>query len=327
MNIAVIDVAAQDGGGATILEYFYSRHKTDMNNSYYYFLSTYELENTSNITVLKFPHIKEGWHKRVQFDIFEINAYLKKYNIQKVLSLQNIVLPSFSGPQEVYIHNAIPFTEHKFSFRENKYLWVYQNLIGTLIKMSIRKASHVIVQTEWMKEAVCNTDKNAYKKVEVSFPELIFPTGYKYEKQRSTVFFYPASGVLFKNHRVIVQACEILKKEGVENFTVAFTLTGNENDEIKSLYNIALCNHLNIQWLGKIEREACFDMYQKSVLLFSSYLETIGLPICEAISVGSPLILSDCNYSRNVVSDYENVKYFKYDDPQALSEIMKLHIG
>lgn len=327
MNIAVIDVAAQDGGAATILEYFYSQHKSDMNNTYYYFLSTYELENTPNIKVLNFPNIKDGWHKRILFDIFGITAYLKKYDIQKVLSLQNIILPRFFGPQEVYIHNAIPFAEHRFSISESKYLWIYQNLIGALIKRSIHKADHVIVQTEWMKDAVCNTDKNAYSKVDVLFPELVLPTGYQYEKQRDAIFFYPASGALFKNHKVIIQACEILKKEGIRNYTVVFTLTGKENDEVKRLYNTALREQLNIQWIGKIERKECFDIYQKAVLLFPSYIETIGLPIYEAISVGSPLILSDCNYARSGASGYENVRYFKFDDPQALSEIIKLHIG
>ncbi|HOA81141.1 MAG TPA: glycosyltransferase, partial [Defluviitaleaceae bacterium] len=79
---------------------------------------------------------------------------VKKYKPDKVLSLQNTIIPKVKkAKQEVYIHQSLPFVEYKFRFKENTGLWIYQNIIGRMIIRSIKKADHVIVQTEWMKKA------------------------------------------------------------------------------------------------------------------------------------------------------------------------------
>ena len=64
------------------------------------------------------------------------------------------------------------------------------------------------------------------------------------------------------------------------------------------------------------------DEYEKSVLLFPSYIETIGLPILEARAVKSPILLSDCLYSKSIAGNYELADFFKYDDPETLAKLM-----
>lgn len=52
MRILVYDVAAENGGAVTVLNWFYSIHKEDKENQYVYLLGKHTLENTDNITVI-----------------------------------------------------------------------------------------------------------------------------------------------------------------------------------------------------------------------------------------------------------------------------------
>lgn len=320
MNILVYDVAADNGGATTILEHYYNTHINDFNNHYYYLLSTYKLDDTENSTILNFPLIKKSWINRIVFDCVKSKKILKKYNIDQVFSLQNTILPSFKGYQTVYVHNVLPFSEYRFSFKEFK-MWVYQNIIGRLIVRSIKKADKVIVQTHWMKNAI-REKCNIKDKVDVQFPDVEIPKGFSYKKQDKAFFFYPANGAPFKNHKVILEACKILKKANITNYEVIFTLNGNENEGIARIKNEAEENDINIRWIGTIPREEVFKWYERSILIFPSYIETIGLPIYEAMQVGSPIIVTNCEYAQSLTKDYKKAFRFNYDDVFDLEKIM-----
>ena len=152
MRIMVFDVPAESGGALSVLHEFYNEFKLDQENEYIFVLSVPELKETSNIKIIRFPWIKKSWGYRLYFDHFIAPRLIKEYEIDQVLSLQNITIPRTKVYQSVFVHNALPFSEHRFSFVENRLLWVYQNIIGKNIMRSITKADHVIVQTRWMKK-------------------------------------------------------------------------------------------------------------------------------------------------------------------------------
>ena len=323
MNILVYDVAAENGGATSILEYFYSIHKQDTENKYFYILSTYVLEETENIKVINVPQVKKSWLHRLHFDYFGVKKYLKQFAIDEVFSLQNTRIPCFRGKQTVYLHNALPFSEHRFSFGENKKLWIYQNVIGKMMKNSAKKADKTIVQTEWMKEAVEKAVPKAVGKVEVQFPKVDVPAQYTYQGVGETCrFFYPANSEPFKNHRLILEACRLLKGEETP-YEVVLTLVGDEAPWIAELKQTAEQEGLPFRFIGRLTREEVLEWYTRSVLLFPSYIETVGLPIYEAKTVGAPMLLSDCAYARGVAQNYEKAQYFNYKKAEELSALMK----
>ena len=83
---------------------------------------------------------------------------------------------------------------------------------------------------------------------------------------------------------------------------------------------------LPIRFVGMMSREDLFAQYARSVLVFPSYIETIGLPLLEARSVGAPILAADCLYARDGVGDYEKAEFFETFDAKKLSEMMEQYI-
>lgn len=329
MRIMVFDVPAESGGALSVLHEFYNEFKLDQENEYIFVLSLPELKEASNIKVLRFPWIKKSWGHRLYFDHIIAAKLIKEYDIDRVLSLQNVIISHTAVYQSVFVHNALPFSEYRFRLKEDKLLWVYQNIIGKNIIRSIKKADHVIVQTNWMKKKIIEGLMVNSNKIEVKQPKIDISVKEQFRKTKESLstFFYPASGVVFKNHKVIVDACLKLKGEGISDYKIIFTLRGDENKHIAKLYNIVKENQLPIKFIGGLTREEVFDFYTKSTLIFPSFIETVGLPLLEAKMHETPIIVADCAYSREILNEWKRADYFQYSYPEQLTELLKKYLS
>lgn len=328
MRIMVFDVPAESGGALAVLYEFYNEFKFDQENEYIFVLSLPELKETSNIKVLRFPWIKRSWGHRLYFEHFIAPRLIKEYKVDRILSLQNIIIPHAKVYQSVFVHNALPFSEYRFRLKEDKRLWVYQNVIGKNIMKSIKKADYVIVQTNWMKKKFIKEFKVNSNKIEVKRPkvDIDFKEQFLKTKESFSTFFYPASGVVFKNHKVIVDACLKLKEEDINDYKVIFTLYGDENKHIAELYNTVKENQLPIEFIGNIQRNEVFAYYSKSILIFPSLIETYGLPLLEARLHNSPIIVCEKPFSKEILSEYEYVNFISESETYTLSRLMRDYI-
>ena len=134
-------------------------------------------------------------------------------------------------------------------------------------------------------------------------------------------FFYPATSFKYKNHIVIFKAVEILYKKGITDFTIALTLTeGNLPKECKKLYEQY---RNNFELIGLITHENVMAEYCRSVLVFPSYIETIGLPLLEARCCNTPIIAADECFSKEILRGYDKMALFKWNDAVALEGLME----
>ena len=251
---------------------------------------------------------------------------VEQYKVDEVISLQNVIVQGISVKQTLYLHQTLPFATKRYHITEDFKLWVYQNLISEMIFSSIRKASEVIVQTFWLKEACVKKAGVVPDKFKVIRPEvkIVVKKSYRQEDVNNTLFFYPAGGVVYKNHKVIVEAAKMLKYQGIENYRIIFTLQGNENGKIKKLYNEVKKLKLSIEFIGHISLEEVYEYYSKSILLFPSYIESFGLPMLEARIHCSPILASDYAFSHEILEGYDKVEFF---DPFNKMQLTKLLIG
>lgn len=316
----VFDVAAASGGALTILNYFYNQYKIDRGNQYIFIVSKPALKETDNIKVLRYPWVKKSWLHRIYFDYFKAPRLVEEQKIDEIMSLQNILIPYTKVKQTIYIHNSLPFSEYRFSFFQNTVLWFYQNIYKEILFRSIIKADEIIVQTEWMKKACIEKVKINEAKIKV-LPVVIdylIKSIFVSTKRSMSTFFYPASGIALKNHKVIIEACLKLKHSGITDYKVIFTLTGTENKYVEGLYKVVKKNCLPVEFIGNISREDVFDYYTRSVLLFPSFIETVGLPLVEAKLHGTPILVSNSFFAHEILEGYNNVKFFESSSSEGL---------
>lgn len=327
MHILVYDVAASTSGALSVLEDLYREvaELEDKSVQWTFVVSIPKLEETENIKVIRKPWVKKSWFHRLLFEYFGIQKVIKKIKPDKVVSMQNLTVPRCKLPQVLYVHLPFVFTDYKFSLKESKVLWIYQNILSRAVYRSIRRAKKTIVQTEWMKES-CKTIANADdSKVVIVQPNV----GEKNEKQFELKsenfkrFVYPATPFKYKNHILILQACELLKEEGIEDYEVIFTFTKENGKYASYLFDYAKGKGLNVIFGGSKPRKEIFDLYSKSVMIFPSYVESFGLPLLEARISGSPILAGKMPFCQEILEEYQNVMYYELEDAKTLAEYMK----
>lgn len=322
MTTLVLDVAADSGGALTVLKKFYDDFSKDRENKYVLVTGVVDLESTDNVTVVKLPWAKKSWFHRLYVDFIYVHKLIEKYDIDYIFSLQNTCVLNTKIPQSLYVHQPLPFCGIQFGLREHPKFWVYQNVIGRLILLSAKKAEKVIVQTQWMKDAVIKKAGIREDRILLEAPEVNLQIDERFsETAYDNMFFYPASNYVYKNHSVIFDAMNELKKNGISNYKVVLTLTYDElTDVCKQKYEAV---QENVDLVGHIDLKEVYGYYSKTVLLFPSYIETYGLPLKEASMVGSPIIAASTPFAHEILDGYVEAKFFAYNDAKKLAELMK----
>lgn len=322
MRIMVFDVPAVSGGALTVLNQYYDAAVKDKENEWVFVVSTPKLKDTGHIKVLNYPWIKKSWFHRLYFDGFVAHKLVAQYKADEILSLQNVVIPKIEIKQRVYMHQALPFVEKRYKINENFLIWVYQNVISRIIFRSIKKADKVIVQTKWIRDVAIEKTGVSKEKFVIKQPDLNIEVKkhYQQDKQNKISFFYPASSLDYKNHKVIIDAIENMPSKYRDKFKIIFTLKGDENDLAQSLYKRIKKQSLPVKLVGSLAIEEVYDYYSKSILIFPSYIESFGLPLLEAKEHSCPIIASNCAFSREILDGYNKARFF---DPFDKDELHK----
>ena len=321
MKILVVDVAAEHGGALSILKEFIAKFRKDKDNKYTVCVSNLDFEDSENVKFVKIPWVKRSRAHRIYFDSFYIKKLIKKYSPDKLFSLQNKGFSVKKLPQDVYFHNALFICEKRFTLRESRGLWVYQNLISMLTKKSLKFADRIIVQAEWIKRGLSLKWNIPETKIIVERPGVnpIFASAFDDAESKSLNLFYPANFSPYKNHRTLFSACiKLWKKNGTDAFTL--TLTGSKDALPASLAQMIGEDKFPISFLGRLSPEEMKTEYCRSALVFPSYIETVGLPLMEAKSLNIPIISADCEYAKESAGNGENVRYFNPFNAEELSQ-------
>lgn len=325
MKILVFDVPASDGGALSVLQEFFEYiNSHEKEHQWIFIVSVDKLNSTSkNVKILKFPETKHNWGKRIYFELFKAKKIIQKEKPDIIFSLQNTALLWTKIPQIIYLHQTLPFIKCKrFSIfkKEERFLAIYRQIFKYLIGWSIKKSSGIIVQTNWVKNAVIELYKTSGQKI------FVIPTYVKFNAEIKDVqidknkFFYPTAPFVYKNIQVIIDAVRILVDKGY-NPKVYLTINGNENEHSKKIYKQIEKNTAFVL-IGKISRESVMNYYKFSTLLFPSYLESLGLPLLEARIMKTNIIASDMPFSHEILDNYKYVQYFDAFNPIDLANKM-----
>lgn len=280
----------------------------------------------ANIQYIELKWPKKHWLNRILYEYVYLKSLSKRLNPILFISLHDISPSVTSKVKAVYCHNASPFYHStirniKFNYKEYLFSLFYRYLY----QINIHKNNFVIVQQKWLKDAFTEMFAIEKEKIIVAKPleELKHEVFVSNEKRDACRFFYPAFPRTFKNFEVICKACCILEKEDIGKCEIVLTLDGTENQYSKYIYKTY--SHLkNVSFRGLLSRDEVVSLYEKSdCLIFSSKLETWGLPISEFLGYNRPMLIADLPYARETSAGAELVSFFNPDDPNELAELMK----
>lgn len=220
-TIVVNNPAAKESGALTILKNFLETiYKNKCKNRFYVFVSLEELKKYEKENVKIIVIGKQNFKQRILWDNFGLKNYLSKNNINPDLfiSLQNtgVNLPQ-KIPQILYYHQPLPISEKKWSFTkkaERKY-WFYKNIYPVFIKQYLSRIKKVIVQTAWIKEGFSKKFNYELNNILIEKPILKTPNieDVKIISKNKFRIFYPATPLIYKNHKLIIEALGELKRE------------------------------------------------------------------------------------------------------------------
>lgn len=263
-------------------------------------------------------------YKRLWWDTYGLKKWLQKNGIEPLaaISLQNTGFHvGYKVPKYIYFHQSIPFSTYKWNpfRRKERIFWFYKKIYPLCVKLFLKKDTIVFVQLEYIKKCFASYFKHAENRIEVYAPSL--PKLYKQAKPNklqdecnAIKLFYPAYPHIYKNHKIIEKAVELIDKD----IRVIFTI-----DPINNNYTDP-----RIECIGTQPVEKIVEYYQTcDSLLFPSFIETFGLPLIEAAQTGMHIIVADLPYAREVLKGYAGVEYVEFDNPSqwanAINRVIK----
>lgn len=324
MRIAVVDLASKEGGALTITKslFDYISEGNASQHEWHFIIANDAIPESPNLKITRFPKALNGYISRAVTEFFDVNKTLKQNYTECVICMTNMCVPRCNIPQFVYLHQPVPFQKVKrFSFlkKHEKKGAFRQYIHGPIIKRSIKKAKAVFVQTQWMKDAVLDS-VGKINIIKIGYPPL--KTVQKTDNSNvklSKDFFYPCIPMVYKNIPIIVKAASVLRNNGY-SFKFYVTLT---EEELKSFGKTNSIDHEVFVCLGRCSFETVQDIYQKTTLVFPSYIETLGLPLVEARVAGTWIVASDCPFSHEILEGYPNKNFFDPFNPDDLADKMK----
>ena len=281
----------------------------------------------NKIKIYQFPRIKNSWVQRILHELFFFRKKFKNVKIDLWLSIQDVTTLIKAKKKYVYCHNPIPF--YRMSFKDIYFepiSFIRGLLFKAIYKINILSNDGIIVQQSWLRELF--SEWTNHKNIIVSQPNFEKKNKnitYK-KKLRKKIFIYPSVPRFQKNFEVVCKAAEILIKKGIKCFQIKLTFKANENRYSKFLYkNYSKYNQ--IKFIGYQNKKNMDRLYKLSdSLIFSSKLETWGLPISEAAENGLQLFIAKKNYAYETVGSYKKVNFFNESDPIHLSKLMNDYI-
>lgn len=327
MKITVVCLASRSGGGLTILQDLFNyASQVDNDNVWQFLLSDQVLgPSSSRIEIVNTTPRYQGWRSRIWAELNTGRRAAKEFSPDFVLSLQNVDTPVRGNrPLILYVQQALPFQkDYKLSFfkpEERKLAW-RQYLLKWPILMSVKRSSTTFVQTRWLAERI-NEMMPDSQVVPIGHSQELSKEGLLKVTREPSCFFYPASGASYKNHKTLHFALRLLHKEGIDlENRVSVTLT--KEQLIKA---IGVITDQELQWyrpLGWLTQEEVVREYAKSILVFPSLVESLGLPLYEARSLGIPIVAGKTEFGKEALAGYSAVKWFAATEPESMAQAMK----
>lgn len=288
----------------------------------------------NGVVLLKPPRFLYSKFSITFFYLIWIPFICKKYKINKIFNLGDLIIPFFKGQTYFFDWAYLVVPESPIWDKMSMLDRFLRVLKLNLIKFFIRNNSRIIVQSRDMfvrmndlleKKRVTNCS------IDILFTPVNFENSDLFDpnislKITSSDFVYIASCGPHKNFEIIPEVIINLSNV-VTDFRICLTVE-HSSPIVKSIYEIlqplGLSHHfINLGPLNRIEVESV--LRNCGGLLYPTLLESYGIPLVEAMTCNCPIIASDFSFIRSVCG--ETPFYFNPLDATSISDAILYKIN
>jgi len=314
-----------EGGTLTILRDCISAAEAYLPSQWHIlvFVNSKSLVKSTRSKFIEIPSAKKSWLRRFWVEWVLFGLIAKKVSPTLWLSLHDVTPNVGNTKQAVYCHNPMPFFHMGIqeAWLEPKLVmfWLFYKII---YRIGIKKNSAIFVQQDWIRNKFIRWAPNT--NIIVTRPFLssskIQPT--RLNSTHNKFFIYPTFPRVFKNIELVCEAARILELNPLWTSRIAVTICGNENRYANWIIH-KYGSLKSVAFIGRQDSAGMQALYAAAdCLLFPSRLETWGLPISEAISLGLPILASDLPYAHEVIGSYRPANFFNPTRADELAKIM-----
>ena len=73
---------------------------------------------------------------------------------------------------------------------------------------------------------------------------------------------------------------------------------------------------------GRLSRQEMGQMYKSTILVYPSYIETVGLPLIECAAFKGKIFAADLEYAHESLRGYDKCVFFDPQDEKGLEELL-----
>ncbi len=250
------------------------------------------------VKLVALSHVVFGRYLRPLYELVIYFFSLLPF-VSAVVNLSNYGL-CYGPKHTVYFQNSNLLKRQDAQLRTGRANFFNRFLLWSCV----RNARKMIVQSAVVRselEQMFGDDLRV--PIDVCLPEVVVPV-VKDSKYRHFQFqgFYPTSTLAYKRNDLAINSHQHLAEE----MGLVITVEPEEPGLV------------NVRNVGVLSLEDVYRYYANSdYLLFTSEVESLGLPLLEAISIGKPAVLPDLDYCREVYAGA--AVYFSVFEPGAIA--------
>lgn len=241
----------------------------------------------------------------------KLNKTLNDINPDVVISNLSYMPSSFQAQRWAKKHNKKFILQMEMK-KKPPFKEIFWKIIKPKLNKIIQKSDLVL---GWGKDVKIFVEKEFKKEVRI-LNASINSSLYKEKKtyKNTNKLLFVGRFVPYKNHKHIIDACKLLKKNKIE---FKLTLVGKgpiKDDIINYIKENKLSKEVKID-NKKYKYEEMYKLYQKhDILILPSYNEAIGMVVPEAMASGVACIVSDTSGAKDYIKDNKNGLIFKTGD-------------
>ncbi|MEZ4802536.1 MAG: glycosyltransferase family 4 protein [Gelidibacter sp.] len=308
-------------------------HNQSYLSEFYFDLSKELVTKGHDVTNFSLKNVNEKFVKESVGMVYaKRGGYLKNYwEIFKIIKKlrPNIVISNFSYDNPCLLFSTLLRIDTKAVWIHSLSIQSEATFLKILVKKWFLKLADVVIANSYITKSELH---ELYKVPESKLKCVPFWTGIKeasdakiYKKKESNILNIGCPGLLGKqkNQQIIFEALGILKKEKKFKFEISIAGKGKEESKLKLLAEkLDLLNE--VHFLGHLSAQEMISFYKNmDVVVLPSLNEAFGLVFIEAISLGTPVLVSSKFGSLTFIDeDYPGLSELIFN-PRSVNDLKK----